>query len=106
MIQVLIPGSYIPFWGHFRGTLFSPIGLRRKISRNFWRPLAHNFVAHLSGCVRLKDGTMAWAFFAPELGKWVSSWDGWRMGGEVGNERSQNEVLYSGKRSHAMGEYF
>ena len=32
---------------------------------------AHNVVAHLSGWVRLKDGAMALAFFAPELGTWV-----------------------------------
>ena len=43
---------------------------------------AHNFVAHLSGWVRLKHGAMAWAFFAPELGNWVSGWESRKMVGE------------------------
>ena len=37
---------------------------------------AHNFVAHLSGRVRLKDRGTVRAFFAAELGKWVSGWKG------------------------------
>ena len=54
--------------GEFWGTLFSPIGHGRTISRNFWHTLAQNFVAHLSGWVRLWARAMAWAFLASELG--------------------------------------
>ena len=61
---------------HFGTTFWSRFGLRCEIPKNFWYFLAQNFVAHLSGWVRLKHGAMAWAFFAPELEKWVSSWDG------------------------------
>ena len=50
-----------------------------KIPRKLWYFLAHNFVAHLSGWVRLKHGAMAWALFAPELGNWVSSWESREM---------------------------
>ena len=73
-ITISIPGSHAQFWGHFRTTLFSPFGPRRKILRKFWRLLAQNFGAHLSGRVRLRAKAMTWDFFAPELEKWVSGW--------------------------------
>ena len=60
------------FWGHFRTTFFSRSGTRWKILRNFWRFLARNFDAHLSGWVGLGVKAMTWAFFAAELEKRVS----------------------------------
>ena len=71
-ITILIPGSGAQFGGHFRTTCFSPFGPRRKILRIFGRLLAQNCGAHLSGWVRLRAKAMTWAFFAPELEKWVS----------------------------------
>ena len=70
-ITISIPGSDVQFWGNVRTTLFSPFGPRRKILRNFWRLLAQNFGAHLSGWVRLRAKAMTWTLFAPELEKWV-----------------------------------
>ena len=68
-ITISIPGSDAQFWGHLWTTFFSPCGPRWKILRNFWRLLAQNFGAHLSGWVRLRAKAMTWAFFAPELEK-------------------------------------
>ena len=62
------------FWGHFRTTFFSRSGTRWKILRNFWRFLARNFDAHLSGWVGLGVKAMTWAFCAAELEKRVSGW--------------------------------
>ncbi len=35
-----------------------------------------DFVAHLSGWVRLKLGAVTWMFFAAELGTWASGQEG------------------------------
>ena len=71
-ITISIPGSDTQFLGRFRTMFFSPFGPRRKILRNFWRLLAQNFGAHLSGWVRLRVKAMTRTSFAPELEKWVS----------------------------------
>ncbi len=50
---------------------------------NFWRVLAHNFNAHLSGWGRFKDRARVRYVFDPKLEKWESSWEGRKHAGSL-----------------------
>ncbi len=51
-------------WGDFAVYFLLRFGLPCNISKYFWYVLAQNFVARLSGYVRLKGGAVVWPWLA------------------------------------------
>ena len=84
------------FWSRFLTTVSSRFDIILMILINSWYFLAHNFDAHLSGWVRVKDGAMARSCFELELvkgsqvGKVGQCWKTSKV------KSSQNELPYSG----------
>ncbi len=70
--STLNTGLCIQFWSHFSTAFVSRFDLGWKILINFRYFLAHDFAAHISGWVRVKDGAIARLFFELGLVKWGS----------------------------------